>query len=211
VPKQIYEPDGPEHRKWTRDLDQLAAEETMPKAEQQRVSDEAVQSKTGRTWEEWFAELDVRSADKLDHKGIVALLGDFEMTGWWRQSVAVAYEQARGLRAPNEAAGGFQVSASKTIAVAVETLFEAWNDPARRRQWLEADLTVRKSTAPKSLRITWGDETRVDVTLYPKGPGKSQLSLQHQRLADAEAVETMRAYWSERLGALKQYLEEGAA
>ena len=41
-----------------------------------RMSDRAVQAKTGNTWPEWFAILDAAGAKKMDHKGIVAYLGE---------------------------------------------------------------------------------------------------------------------------------------
>ena len=39
-----------------------------------------------------------------------------------------SYERARGLRAPGEHADGFAVTASKTVGVPVERLFDAFVD-----------------------------------------------------------------------------------
>src|SRR4030095_5965546 len=65
--------------------------------------------------------------------------------GWWAQGVTVAYEQARGLRAPRQRRGGlFEVIASKTVAVPVERLYEAFIDPDLRERWLPgASMEVR--------------------------------------------------------------------
>jgi hypothetical protein len=41
------------------------------KAKAQRMSDEAVKSKTGKTWKEWFAILDKAGASKMSHQEIV--------------------------------------------------------------------------------------------------------------------------------------------
>src|SRR5258707_15607975 len=81
------------------------------------ISDEAVLAKTGRRKDEWFAILDQAGAQKLAHPGIVAILSERGVGSWWQQMGTVAYEQARGLRELNQAASGFQMSASKTLAV----------------------------------------------------------------------------------------------
>ena len=63
------------------------------------VSDEAVHAKTGKTWKEWYRILDAAKAKKMAHKEIAAYLAKEHIkSGWWSQMVAVAYEQARGLR-----------------------------------------------------------------------------------------------------------------
>ncbi len=55
------------------------------------------------------------------------------MDGWYAQSITVGYERARGLRAPGEHADGFAVGASKTIAVPVARLFDAFEEPSATR------------------------------------------------------------------------------
>jgi uncharacterized protein YndB with AHSA1/START domain len=174
-----------------------------------RMSDEAVQAKTGKTWAEWFAILDKAGARKLDHKAIAALVENHGVPGWWCQMVTVAYEQARGMRAVHEKADGYSISRSKTIPVPVARLFEAFNDPKARAQWLkEPRLVVRKATPHKSIRITWSDgATSVEVGFYEKGPGKSQVAVQHSKLADAQVAEERKAYWGERLERLQAWLE----
>ncbi len=78
------------------------------------IGDEAVIAATGQRWEAWFDQLDQAGARELDHKGIVALLGNFEgVSPWWQQMVTVTYEQARGLRQKHEMADGYEISRSK--------------------------------------------------------------------------------------------------
>ena len=64
-----------------------------------RISSDSLREATGRGWDEWLATLDAAGAADWDHKEIVAYLkrehGD-TTTGWWRQSLTVGYEQARG-------------------------------------------------------------------------------------------------------------------
>jgi hypothetical protein len=175
-----------------------------------RVGDAAVAAKTGRTWPEWFDLLDRAGAQDLTHKEIDTLLYDAHgLDGWWAQMVTVGYEQARLGRAKHEKPGGFEVSASKTVAVPVETLFTAWNDPRRRARWLSEALTVRKATLPKSMRITWSDGTSLSVNFYAKGAGKSQVAVQHGKLKDAQMAERVKADWAKRLEHLKGELEQG--
>ena len=72
----------------------------MPKESiQPSMSDEAVESKTGKTWSRWFKHLDAAGAKKMTHQEIVAHLHDqHQVRPWWTQMITVTYEQARGLR-----------------------------------------------------------------------------------------------------------------
>jgi uncharacterized protein YndB with AHSA1/START domain len=174
------------------------------------ISDATVKARTGKSWSEWFAILDDAGAVEVGHKGIVALLSDHNRVGpWWRQMITVAYEQERGLRDKHQTPEGYQVSASKTIAAPVDTVFDEWTDEKARARWLKGvDLTVRKATKGKSLRIAWGaGASSVDVNFYARGPEKSQVVVDHKRLANADEVARMKAFWSEALDALKSLVE----
>ena len=174
------------------------------------MSDAVVRAKTGKTWAQWFALLDRAGCKSMTHGEIVARVGArLEVPGWWQQMVTVAYERARGLREKYQAADGFQASGSKTVNVAVGTLFTAWADPKRRRKWLGGvKLVVRKSTPEKSMRITWPDPpSHLDVYFVPKGDTRSQLAISHRKLADAKAVASLKAFWSCALSRMKETLE----
>ena len=178
--------------------------------ETKRMSDAAVQAKTGKTWKEWFGILDKAGARKMDHKQIVAHLVKRHKVGpWWQQMVAVNYEQARGLREKHQTSDGFAASGSRTIAAALPALYRAWQDERARRRWLpNASLTIRTATPEKSLRILWGDgKSRLDVYFYGRGKGKSLVSVDHRRLADAKEAARMKTYWSHALDRLKASLE----
>jgi hypothetical protein len=95
------------------------------------------------------------------------------------------------------------VSASKTVEVPISMLYRHWSDEKLRGKWLLKDkLTIRKETKDKSMRITWNDETSVDVYFYEKGESKSQVSVQHSKLADSEQVERTRVHWKAALDRL---------
>jgi len=189
----------------------LAAEE--PKATEGpalSMSDDAIRAKTGRGWEEWFDLLDDwGAADRPRAEAVRWLAGAHAIEGWNAQAVTVTYERARGLRAVGEHADGFTVTASKTVAVPVDRLYEAFVDADLRARGLAAaQLSVRTTSRPKSARFDWGDDgTRVVVAFIAKGDAKSTAAVQHARLADAEQAERMKALWRDRVATLKEVLE----
>jgi hypothetical protein len=176
------------------------------------VADERVREATGRGWVEWFAVLDEWGAASRGHTEIARWLRDGHgVDGWYSQSITVGYERARGLRAPGERPEGFAVGVTRTAAVPVERLFDAFGDERLRERWLPgADLTVRTATSPKSIRFNWEDgSTRVIVGFESVGPAKSRAALSHERLPDAETAAEMKAWWRERMTSLKGLLESG--
>jgi uncharacterized protein YndB with AHSA1/START domain len=174
------------------------------------VSDEVIRRRTGRGWEEWFDLLDDSGAIAKPHREIARWLrSEHGVDGWSSQSVTVSYERARGRRAVGEHADGFAITASKTVAVPVDRLYDAFVDASLRERWLpDGRLRERTATKPKSARFDWGDgETRVVVGFTPKGDAKSVVDIEHARLPNAAEAERMKAYWRERVAALKEVLE----
>jgi hypothetical protein len=173
------------------------------------VSSAAVRKATGKTWREWLAILDKAGAAKLPHKDIVLRLQkSYRLADWWGQMVTVGYEQARGLRLKHQKTDGFQINVAKTIAAPVGRAFAAWREPAQREQWLpRTPLTIRKATPHKSIRILWGDGTLLSVNFWPKGSLKCQVVPQHGKIATAADAEKLKAYWADKLEALRIFLE----
>jgi hypothetical protein len=174
-------------------------------------SDEVIRANTGHSWDEWFVLLDGWGAAERPHTEIARWVHqEHGVGGWWAQGVTVAYEQARGLRAPGQRRGGtFEVSASKTVAVPVERLYEAFADPALRGRWLPgAAFEVRTTIPAKSIRANWEDgSTRLVILFTAHGESKSQVALVHERLPDAATAEQLKPWWRERVAALKRLLE----
>ena len=56
------------------------------------------------------------------------------------------------------------------------------------------------------MRITWSDRTSLEIGFTSKGPGKSQVALQHGKLPDRDSAARMKQYWAERLDALEEVL-----
>ena len=174
------------------------------------VGAEAVMRATGRPWSEWLAVLDRAGARKMAHKDIALLLSrKFGVPDWWGQMVTVGYEQARGLRAARERADGFAATASRTVHAPVGRLFDAWSDVQSRGRWLlDAPLEVRRSVDGKSMRMTWSaGDSNVDVSFQSRGPGKSQVAVEHARLKSAASARTQKAFWAAALDRLKALLE----
>ena len=174
-------------------------------------SDAVILANTGKSWDEWFAVLDRWGAVERPHTEIARWVNqEHGVDGWWAQGVTVAYEQARGLRAPGQRRGGlFEVNASKTVAVPVDRLYQAFADPALRERWLPgAIVEVRTAQAARSIRANWDDgSTRLVVNFTARGDSKSQVALVHERIPDAATADKLKAWWRERVAVLKQVLE----
>jgi hypothetical protein len=167
------------------------------------VPDATIRERTGRGWEEWFDTLDEWGAAERPHKEIARWVAGqlaIEPLGWNAQAITVSYERARGLREVGERSdGSFTATVSKTVAVPVEALYDAFADES---------LHERTATRPRSARFDFGDDgSRVHVTFLAKGDAKSTVALEHTRLPDAAAVDRMKAHWRDRLAALKSQLE----
>jgi len=173
------------------------------------ISSDAVFAKTGKGWPEWFALLDAAGAKEWKHKDIAIYLHDeCDCGDWWSQMVTVSYEQARGLRVKHQTADGFSASGSKTVAVPLATLYNAWANARTRAKWLPDAIKIRSTTKNKSMRITGTDGSSVVVMFYAKGSEKSQVTIEQRKLADVKSVDRVKAYWAEALAALKTLLEE---
>jgi hypothetical protein len=176
------------------------------------TSDASIRERTGRGWEEWFDVLDEWGAADKSHREIARWVAEqlgVEPLVWNAQAITGSYERARLGRAIGEHPDGFRASASKTVAVPVESLYDAFVQPRRRKRWLpDATMRQRTATRPLRARFDWdGDGSRLHVTFDPKGDAKSTVTISHERLADAAERDRMKAYWKDRTAALQQELE----
>ena len=172
-------------------------------------SDAIIKERTGCTWERWVKALDYAQAYTWTHREIAQHVHQkYKVPGWWAQAVTVGYERIKGLRAVGQRRdGSFEANKSRTFSVPLVRLYRAFHDARTRAQWLPGvDLTVRTATRGKSMRITWPDRTSVAVGFSGRGQGKSQVAVQHEKLADRAAQMRMKQYWAERLDALGQVL-----
>ena len=175
-------------------------------AELAGMSDEAVKKATGRDWAEWVKTLDAVQAAEKPHREIAEYVKSLGTPDWWSQGVTVGYERVRGLRDMGQRRGGsYEASKSRTFAVPVETLFDAVAKAPKRKRWLPIEMKVRTSTPHKTIRASFDDGTLVQFYFVDKG-GKSTITVQHQKLADKEAVNQTKQSWVERFDALAELL-----
>ena len=193
-----------------------------------RVSSESVRESTGRGWEEWLETLDAAGALEWTHKEIVGYLEREHraVSSWWRQSITVGYEQARGKRTVGETAEvGFEVGVQRSVAA---TATETWElITSRPALWLGegaavsfasgeryvvrsgngapgASGEIRVVKPAERLRMTWQPEDRaapatLQLRLVESRPGKTAIHVHMEKLPDADAREAMRTHWREAL------------
>lgn len=188
-----------------------------------RISSEALREATGRDWDGWLATLDDAGASGWNHKEIVAYLAREhaeDTSSWWRQSITVGYEQARGLRVVGETAGtGFQVGVQRTVAATVTKVWDLIT--SRPDLWLGEGASVAFAEGERyelpgatgeirivkpgdRLRMTWQPEgwpapATLQFTLAETGSGKTALQAHLEKLPDGDAREAMRTRWREAL------------
>lgn len=192
------------------------------------VSDEAVRTATGRTWDEWVALLDERGAAEFSHKQIVAMLADgWIESAWWRQSVATGYEKRKGKRVLGETADtGFQVGVRRTLPLSVDDAWRLLTSPEGVRAWLGdargfalekgatyttpagASGEMRVAKPGSHLRVTWrppgwARASTIQVRVIPSGV-KTTLSFHEEHLPGAAEREERRRHFEAVLDELQQ-------
>jgi hypothetical protein len=172
-------------------------------------SDEILKQRTGCSWERWVKALDHVRAHEWTHREIAQHVSEkYRIDGWWAQTVTVGYERIKGLRAIGQRRSGtWEANKSRTFPVGVETLFRAFRDQPRRERWLgDVQPTLRTATAAKSVRMSWPDGSLVVVGFLTKGPAKSQVTIQHEKLPDQATAVRMKLYWAKKLTTLEAVL-----
>ncbi|KFE64373.1 hypothetical protein DB31_2167 [Hyalangium minutum] len=191
----------------------------------ERVTNSAVKDATGRDWKAWMRALDAAGAAELNHQQLVALVAQEVESGWWQQSISVAYEQAHGKRVVGETATtGFQVGVVRTLPMTAPELWDLLTKQEER--WLGPGAALKlepgkeyevpkKRGAPgvrgvlrvvkpgQRLRMTWQPDgwkkpATLQLTLVPKARGAA-LHVHMEKLPDAKAREAMREHWSKLL------------
>jgi hypothetical protein len=171
--------------------------ERAPEAQLSKVSEASIRERTGRGWDEWFGLLDAGGATGHTHTEITRWLAtEHKVDSWSRQAITVGYEQERGLRAPGQSAdGSFSASASKTVHVPVDRLYEAFADAALRARWLSGDLEVATTVPAKTFRAAWEDgSTRTVAGFTAKGADKAQVALLHEWLCSRVTAPVVREF-----------------
>ena len=193
-----------------------------------RLTDQAVKEATGRDWKGWMSALDAAGGKELSHKELVAQLAREVESGWWQQSIAVAYEQSRGMRVLGQTANsGFAIGVQRTLPMTADAAWKLVTETPER--WLGAGAKVsfepggtyalpKRKAAPgvrgvvrvvkpgQRLRMTWQPDgwkkpATLQVTLMAKARNVS-LQVNMENLPDAKAREAMRDHWARVLESL---------
>ncbi len=165
---------------------------------------------TGKVWAEWFKILDKAGAKKWPHKEIANFLKEKQrVQSWWCQMVAVGYEHERGLRQKFQKCDGeFSAGGSRTMVAPMEKAFAAWTDEKLRKRWLpDGKLEITTATPRKYVRGKWDEDTRLSVGFYSRGSDKTQVAVDHSKLANSKECAKMKSYWFAALNRLQGILE----
>ena len=174
------------------------------------TSDKVIRERTGKTWAQWVRTLDAIDAVKMTHTNLAKHVHEqYQIDGWWSQAVTVGYERIRGLREKGQRRSGrFDASKSKTLPVPASVAFDAFVDARTRKKWLKGvEVTIRKATSPKSVRIGMPDGSIVAVWITAKGK-KCAVGVQADNLATRAEANERKAYWTEKLAALEELLAD---
>lgn len=204
-----------------------------------RVSSASLAEATGQGWGEWLAVLDAAGAGEWDHRRTVSYLQEHhaEVPEWWRQTITVGYEQARGKRVVGQtAAAGFQVGVRRSVAASPEQVWavlvanpDLWLGQASAIDFTEgahyevlpADRAVavtgeiRVVKPGDRLRMTWhpADWERpatLQIALTPTATGKTTITAHMEKLPDADGREAMRGSWQAALDRVVAAVAAGA-
>ena len=168
-------------------------------------SDAVIRAATSRSWAQWFRLLDRMDVADAGHESVVRRLAeDHACPRWWRQRIAAAHAEARGLQTPQKR--GLAANTSRTLAVPVDDLWRAWQGRAPAK-WLQTRFKVVRANENKSLRLGWPDNTSVEIYFWAKGERRSQVNIMHRQLADADEVAAKKAFWAGALERLRAALE----
>lgn len=165
------------------------------------ISDKAIEKSTGVTWSDWVERFDQMGAQDLSHKDIATrLVTEYQVAGWWAQSLTVRYEQAIGRRKPGQSnAGDFSVSVSKTLTGTMDEALHWWLKIVQSRTEFNDVSIVSSSTTEtekwRNYRAALKDGSRVVVGIYAKTPTKAGFGLQHDNLPTPAAADAWRTYW----------------
>lgn len=188
------------------------------------VSDAAARKRTGHGLDHWFAVLDAFGAVKRGHSAAARHLSDDHgVDGWFAQGITVAYERARGLRAPHQRMSGlYEVSVSKVLEAPVEEVANAIARAERRARWLQASEPLAQGleaalSGPEARKVAVrpGKDARlryptdgltIEIRVTAKPGGRSSIVAQSMKLPNAKAVDTYREAWRAAFEALRTHL-----
>jgi hypothetical protein len=170
------------------------------------VTNEACQAATGKTFDQWSADL--KGRPELEGKrrdGINWLadqIGRSVEQFWWCTTIWVEHEKRIGKVAKDGRAEGYGICSTKTIAAPVDKVQNAL---------AAISGEVSRIREGKDIRAKWrsngsDDESEIE-TMFVSNNGKTGVTLNHKRIQSREEADGLRRHWSTTLDALKKELE----
>jgi len=195
------------------------------------VTNNAAKSATGKTLDQWFAELDSRDGLKQGRRANNNYLAEQKVDFWWCTTIAVEYEKHHDLRKKDGFFEGYFICATKTIGAPTDQVFKACSSGENLSKWFgagtKADLKEGGSyenkdgdkgqflrvRPNKDIRMTFENKglsapTQVDIQFQDKGKGKTGLLVNHTRIQTRGEADGLRTAWAAALDQLKALCEE---
>jgi hypothetical protein len=173
---------------------------------QPQHTDAVIHENTGREWNDWRDLIDAWPGHRDGHGAVAIWLSDVHgVDGWWAQTITVGWERITGRRLPHQMADGtFTANISATITVDAQALRELLLDEdGRAALFGELKPELRSRPTSKNIRLRFDDDV-VELSIAPKGSGRTTVTVMHAKLTAAEQVPVWKAFWSDWLAALAE-------
>jgi hypothetical protein len=167
----------------------------------------AIAEATGLSWDMWCKKLDAAGAMALKHAEIVAVAQRIEpdISGWWAQGIAVAYEQHIGRRKPGQMSDGtYSASATRTLTTTRGDAFDQWCTFANKLA-AAGNLKFKgpASTSETPKRSYWRrsceDGSKAVIGFESKASGRVLVAVEHQKLKSRASLAATKAAWVKAL------------
>jgi hypothetical protein len=169
------------------------------------ATDEAVREATGRGWDEWCDLVDAWPGHDGGHAAVATWLREEHgVPGWWAQSVTVGWERITGRRLRHQRSDGtFNANRTRTVRIDRDELRRLLLDDGDRADLFPGlEVELRSKPTSKALRLGVGPGVAL-IALDPLDDGRTRISVAHERLPTAEAVDEWKAFWGEWLAAVE--------
>lgn len=194
------------------------------------VTNESAKAATGKTLDQWFAELDRWDGLKKGRRAVNNHLYEQKLDPWWCTTIAIEYEKHHDARKKDGLFEGYFICSTKTISAPVEEVFAAWSDKDMLSRWFgestRADVkdggtyknkdgdkgTFLRVRENKDIRLTFENPafsapSQIDVQFQNKGKGKTGVLVNHTRIQARDEADGLRVAWAESLDRLKALCE----
>jgi hypothetical protein len=167
----------------------------------------AIAEATGLSWDMWCKKLDAAGATSLTHAEIVAVARRIkpDVSGWWAQGIAVAYEQHIGRRKPGQMNDGtYSASATRTLTTTRGDAFQQWSSFAAEFAAV-GDLKFKgpASTSETPKRSYWRrsceDGSKAVIGFESKANGRVLVAVEHLKLKSRASLAATKAAWVKAL------------